>query len=531
MSFSISKAPYSTVQLAKRDLAFIQADNQLMTFIPFQDTLDGLRKKITHRQQFPFFRKELCQALIKQYTPLPDAKRSLQNIDLLQLNNTFTVTTAHQPSLFTGPLYFIYKAASCIHLAHQLQTEFPTFNFVPIFVLGAEDHDFAEINHLHLYNKTIEWNKEAGGPTGLMSTDGLQPIIQELSNILPDTEHAKKIIGDLSSSYSADKNFAEATQEFVHRLFGKYGLVVLQMNAPELKQLAIPIFRKEIIDQPSFALINQTITQLKSIGFKPQAKPRELNLFYMTKDLRKRIVFKNGLYQVLDTKITWTQAEILQELDQSPESFSPNVVTRPLYQELVLPNIAYVGGGGELAYWQERHTQFQAFGLSYPVLIRRNSALFVSPYIQKQLNKIKLSASDLFKSSKDLALQIDTDNVELTVEKELDLLSHLYDSLAQKADSIDATLRPSILAEKAKQEKAIKKIASKLNKAYKEKNKNTISKIEKLQGKLFPNGGLQERYDNFLPIYADYGQDFIDFLVQTLNPLDKEFAIISVVDS
>ena len=526
MTFSKSQVPYSSVPLAKRDLAFIQGNHQLMALIPFRDTLDGLHKKITDRQQFPFFRKELHCALHEQYATLPDADLSIQNIDLLQLNNTFTVTTAHQPSLFTGPLYFIYKAASCIHLANQLKDAFPSYHFIPTFVLGAEDHDFEEINHLHLYNKVIRWDKESGGSTGMMSTEGLQELIQQLALILPDTIHRQKIIADLTASFSPNKNFAEATQAFIHRIFGKYGLVVLQMNAPELKKLAIPIFRKEILQQPSFELVNQRIAQLKSIGFKPQAKPRELNLFYMTPNLRKRIVFENKLYRVLDTDISWTQAEILQELEQSPASFSPNVITRPLYQELILPNIAYVGGGGELAYWQERHTQFQAFGISYPVLIRRNSALFVTSYIQKQLAKIPLSPKDLFLDAKALMLQLDTNNIDLAVKDELTQLETLYNSLAQKANAIDVTLGTSILAEKAKQEKTIKKIEAKLNKAYKQKNQNAILKIEKLKSKLFPNGGLQERYDNFLPIYADYGQEFIDFLVNNLNPLDKRFLVI-----
>ena len=526
MSFTISKIPYTSIQLAKRDLAFIQQENQLMEFIPFRDTLAGLREKITNRHLFPFFRKELVLDLHRQYATLLDTNLSLEKIESPKQDNTFTITTAHQPSLFTGPLYVIYKAASCIHLANQLQQEFPSFNFVPIFVLGAEDHDFEEINHLHLYNKVIEWEQDAGGPTGQMSTDGIDSLIQQVTQILPDTEHRTKIVNDLFASFSHKNNFAEATQEFIHRIFGKYGLVVLQMNSPQLKRLAIPIFRKEILEQPSYDLINQSIAELKSIGFKPQAKPRELNLFYMTKDLRKRIVFEDNLYRVLDTDITWSPAEIMQKLEQSPELFSPNVITRPLYQELILPNIAYVGGGGELAYWQERHTQFQAFELSYPVLIRRNSAVFVSQYIQKQLDKIKLPVIDLFKPPKQLLLQLDSDTIDLSVKKEMDQLTLLYDSLAQKADLIDTSLRASILSEKSKQEKSIKKIESKINKAYKQKNQSILLKIEKLQGKLMPNGGLQERHDNFLPIFADYGQEFIDFLVQHLDPLDKQFLII-----
>jgi len=476
MTFSTSKAPYTSVKLSKRDLAFIQNDHRLMEFIPFRDTIDGLRKKITHRQQFPFFRKELTQVLRQQYTPLPDAQSSLKNIDALQLDHTFSVTTAHQPSLFTGPLYFIYKAASCIHLAAQLQKEFPAFNFVPIFVLGAEDHDFVEINHLHLYNKVVQWDKKSGGPTGQMSTQGIRPLIQQIADILPDTTHRQQIIADLEAAFSPNKNFAEATQAFIHQIFGKYGLVVLQMNAPELKRLAIPIFRKEIIEQPSFDLVNQTIAELKSIGFKPQAKPRELNLFYMTQDLRKRIVFEDGVYRVLDTDITWSQAEILQHLEHSPESFSPNVITRPLYQEFILPNIAYVGGGGELAYWQERHRQFQAFGISYPVLIRRNSALFISKYNQKQLAKLQLQPSDIFKPTKDLLSLFDSSHIDLTVKKELDQLTLLYESLAQKGDLVDASLRSSILAEKAKQEKASKKS---LPNSIKPTNKKTNIRFKK----------------------------------------------------
>lgn len=525
MTFSSLTIPFDTISLAKRDRAYIQSNPSLLSMLPFDDSLDGLRKKINNRKLFPFFRKELVEAIQIQHASLPHAPKTKNNIQLLENNNTFTVTTAHQPSLFSGPLYFIYKAASCIHLANLLQQEFPEFSFIPLFVLGAEDHDFEEINHLHLYNKVIQWNRPATGPTGMMDTNGLLKLIDDVQQILPKTENAQQIIQLLKESFKPNQSYGQATLGFVHRLFSKYGLVTLQMTDPKLKRLAIPIFRKEILEQTSFPLINKAIAQLKEMGFRPQAKPRALNLFYMTKNMRKRIVKDGHSYRVVDTNIQWSQTEILALLERSPERFSPNVILRPIYQELILPNIAYIGGGGELAYWQERYTQFQAFEISYPVLIRRNSVLWISPYTQKQLNKLKLTPVDLFQDTTTLLMQLDHSS-DLSVKKQLDHLTKIFDELSQKANDIDPALLPQILAEKKKQLKGINQIAAKFTKAYKQKNQIKIQKIDKLKAAIFPKGALQERHDNLLPIYADFGQVFIDYLVKHLNPLHKQFVII-----
>lgn len=526
MSFSFQKIPFDFVPLAKRDQAFLRSDPSLKPFIPFEDSIEGLRKKIIDRNRFPFYRKELVRTIQQQYDDIPQSAHLSEIIDSLTASNTYTVTTAHQPSLFTGPLYFIYKAASCIHLAQQLKNEMPENNFVPVFILGAEDHDFEEINHLHLYGKTLEWNRPSGGSTGMMSIDGLLEVIEQIEDLLPQTTFATEIISILKASFAQAENYGTAAQKMVHLLFGKYGMLVLQMNSQTLKRIAIPIFRKEIIERPSYDLVNQTIQELKEIGFKPQAKPRELNLFYLTHDSRKRIVFEDGFYRVVDTDIRWSATNIIQKLEDAPQLFSPNVLTRPLYQELVLPNIAYVGGGGELAYWQERSRQFEAFDISYPVLIRRNSVMWVGAYMQKQLDKISLAPKDLFLETKAILLQLETAEIDLSLGGELEQLDHLYEGIVKKSDVINADLKSRILAEKAKQIKVIRQLEGKLTKAYKTKNEQKIAKIERIKSKLFPQGGLQERHDNFLPIYADYGPHFIDFLVDNLNPLEKSFLVI-----
>ncbi len=526
MDFSISQIPYDPIALAKRDRAFLDSDKSLFSLLPFPDNMDGLRKKIADRNRYPFFRKELHLALQEQYATLPDREKTEPQILAILQENTFTVTTAHQPSLFTGPLYLIYKAASCIHLARRMQQALPEKHFVPVFVLGAEDHDFDEINHLHIYNQTISWQQKSGGPTGKMPTKGLDTLIDRIEELLPHSLPAEDIIRALRQAFTTNLSFADATQRFIHHLFGRYGMLVLQMDSPRLKRLAIPIFRKEIIERPSFDLVNQSLAKLKKWGFKPQAKPRKLNLFYMTADWRKRIVLEDGVFHVLDTGIRWTQPEILQKLEQSPQSFSPNVILRPLYQELILPNIAYIGGGGELAYWQERPLQFQEFDISFPVLIRRNSVLWLSPYIQKLMSKARLTTGDLFEQAKNLVVAQD-EQIDLSTERELADLDAIFDSLAQKAEKIDPALIPSLLAEKAKQRKAIKQIESKLSKAHQQKNQSQIRKIQKIQSIINPNNGLQERYENFLPIYAIHGHDFLDFLVQQLNPLQKTFLVIS----
>ncbi len=315
----------------------------------------------------------------------------------------------------------------------------------------------------------------------------------------------------------------------VHELFKDYGLVVLGMNHPKLKQQFVPYIKEEILKRPSKALIEATSERLeKEANFKQQAFPRPINFFYLRKNLRERIVYEDGSYQVLNTDYRFTEAEMIQEIETHPEYFSPNVVMRPLYQEVVMPNLAYIGGGGELAYWLERKTQFAHFDVNFPMLIRRNSVMWLDKGMAKKVNKLGLGIVQIFDQEDALVrLFIDSNTDEtLEIQAEKETVAKAFDQITEKAKNIDQNLGKAIQAEKSKQLKVLDQLESRLLRAEKQKHETSLKQITGIKDKLYPNNGLQERHDNFLSLYLKYGRSFFDVLLENLDPLKKQFLVI-----
>ena len=522
--------PFDQVpQFSNRDKAYALEDERLKPFYKYRADITEFERVIKDKKSDPVNRKVLVETLKSQYEILNVSSATMANIEKLADTNTFTVTTAHQPSLFTGPLYYIYKIISTINLSRTLNEEYADFQFVPIFITGGEDHDFEEANHFQLFGKRVEWTNEEGGPVGMMSTDSLQIVLEQTKEVLGDTPYAKELSTLLESSVNNKNNYSEVTRYLTNELFKEDGLVILDTNDKRLKQLFIPYIEKEVLEQPSKPLVEATVKQLEKAGFSEQAYPREINFFYLQPGKRSRIVEENGEFRVLDTDITFSAASIKEEIYQHPERFSPNVVMRPIYQELVLPNLAYIGGGGELAYWLERKSQFDQFGLNYPMLIRRNSVLFIDKGTQKRLDKIGLSIHQLFGDIEALIkeyVQEHTEN-ELSLLTEKEQLQAIFSAIEEKAGKIDPTLIKATAAEGARQLNSLQQLEGKLMRAEKQRHDTAINQVRKLKDKLFPGNGLQERSDNFMSLYLKYGKAFFDILKDHLHPLKKGFVIIS----
>jgi bacillithiol biosynthesis cysteine-adding enzyme BshC len=263
-------------------------------------------------------------------------------------------------------------------------------------------------------------------------------------------------------------------------------------------------------------------------GFPSQATPREINFFYIGEHLRERIIEENGIYKVVNTDLTFSPAEMEAEIEKHLERFSPNVIMRPIYQELILPNLAYIGGGGELAYWLERQTQFEHFGINFPMLVRRNSALWIDANSAKRMEKLGLSIKELWEDFDSLVKIYLKKNAEeeFQLNGEREKLEAIFHQVAKKTESIDPTLVKTVWAEHAKALKSIEHLEVRLVRAEKQKHENAISQIRSLKEKLFPGNGLQERYDNFLAYYLRYGDDFFKVLKDNFDPLEKKFVII-----
>jgi bacillithiol biosynthesis cysteine-adding enzyme BshC len=295
-----------------------------------------------------------------------------------------------------------------------------------------------------------------------------------------------------------------------------------------LKKQFIPSIKKELTQKHSHIIVEKAQKDLEALGYKPQAHARDINLFYFEKGLRERIIFEDGNFKVLNTNLSWSEEEILNLVDSSPEFFSPNVILRPVYQESIFPNIAYIGGGGELAYWQERKELMKYFGTFMPVLIRRNSTMFVLKPQLKTVENLGLNWKDLFEDINNINQKYlqSVSTIELDLSKEKEDLIKVFSQIADKAIEIEKGLKDAVEVERTKALKQIESLEARMLKSLKKNEETAINQIAKLHQKLFPGEGLQERVDNFFQYFLIFGDQLLPLLFENLNPLNKELIVI-----
>jgi bacillithiol biosynthesis cysteine-adding enzyme BshC len=462
-------------------------------------------------------RKILVNELTKQYQDIADTEVVTKNIQLLNNPNTFTITTGHQLNVATGPMYVILKLITAINTAQQLNLKFPQFNFVPIYWMATEDHDFEEINHFNLFGKTHTWETNQTGAVGRF-------VVEALATMFPDLNDIPSLI---SNAYRQGTTLAKATQQLVHALMGKYGLVCLDADVEPLKALFVPIMQKELLEHNAEALVQDSIAKLKLLGYKNQVNPRNINLFYLDQNCRERIEKQGDDYIVLNTDLTFSTSEIIALLHEHPEKFSPNVVLRPLYQSTILPDIAMVGGPSEIVYWLQLKSLFTHHHVNYPLLMPRNFAMLVSETQQQKLAKVGIVLPDLFLEQSLLKKHILKliEQTRFDMKLEMDLLAQLQTSLLQKANAIDVSLAGSVMAEMNKMTKGIDELEKRIIKALERKNETTINQVMNIKAKLFPNDVLQERVDNVFNFLRN-NPDLINSLVSDLDPFDFSMNLI-----
>ena len=363
---------------------YLNQKSELQSLYHRFPTVENFEKQFQEKQtQFTISSREvLVSALKKQYESVAISEATKHNISSLLEFNTFTITTGHQLNLFTGPLYFLYKIISVINLTKTLQSKYPDQNFVPVYWMATEDHDFEEINYFNFKGKKIRWNKASSGPVGRLSTKDLEAVFEVFEKEIGTSQNANYIKQLFEDSYLKHETLAAATRFLANELFGEYGLVILDGDDADLKREFIPFIKEELLFQKSHQEVIATIETMKS--YEIQVNPREINLFYIEDNLRERIIFENNNYKVNNTSLHFSKEELLALVEKSPEKFSPNVILRPLYQEVILPNLCYIGGGGELAYWFELKSYFDSVGVVFPILLLRNSVLLTT---EKQATK------------------------------------------------------------------------------------------------------------------------------------------------
>ncbi len=525
--------PYKdTGYFSKLICDYLDQKPELKLFYNRFPSLDNFAFQIKEKAKkfSPESRDILVNRLLFQTKNITLSPLSQQNIHALKNKNTFTITTGHQLNLFTGPLYFFYKILSVVNLCKRLKAEYPEHIFVPVYWMATEDHDFDEINFFNLFSEKIQWKREASGAVGELSTEGLDAVYENFSNLIGDSQHATDLKNLFFKSYLEHKTLTEATRYLVNELFKDTGLVIIDGNDRELKKLFIPVVKNEIEHQLSYNEVTKTTQRLVQAGYHEQVHTREINLFYIEKGLRERILQTENGFAVNHTQLQFSKDELLELVEKYPERFSPNALLRPVYQEAVLPNLAYIGGGGELAYWFQLKDYFAAVALPFPVLVLRNSVLIVPEKTYKKLEKLDVPIIKLFSSPEALSDWYikKISSVEIDFSKQKEFLKRQFKELYSLAEKTDKSFLGAVAAQEKKQLNGLDKLEKRLLKAQKRNLKDTLERLLILQEQLFPNRSLQERYANFSEFYLEHGAGFLNCLEHHLNPLEMRFTFLRI---
>lgn len=521
--------PYSeTGKFSKIVLDYIDRPGNLDNFFAHPVNIEGIKASVLHRKKFNTNRPLLVEQLHAQYENIPDNDGVKANINALSNENTFTICTAHQPSIFTGHLYFIYKILHTIKLSDELRKQLPQYNFVPVYFMGSEDADLEELNFVVVDSKKYEWQTKQRGAVGRMKVDDdLLKVIDDIEGRLSVEKYGKDIIDVLRKSFQKNRTIEQSTFLLVHHLFKSFGLVVLLPDNPALKKTMHLVFEDDIFKNTSSEIVSKSSEKLLE-RYKVQAHPRAINLFYLKDDIRNRIVQFKDQFIVHGTNIVFTRDEFKNELANHPERFSPNVILRGLYQEMLLPDVAFIGGGGEIAYWLELKDLFIYYKVPFPLLIVRNSFMIIEKKYHELLEKLNLSSVDLFKGETILMNEIVArkTNHRLTLDDEKLELQKVYASIKNTVKEIDSTLEQHVEALETKNLKKLLALEKKMLRAEKRKFDDKETQLAKIFSALFPQGNLQERTENFMLYYAKWGNRFFEMLHDGSLGFEQKFSVI-----
>ncbi len=501
-----------TNQFPKLFLDYIDQKEELRGFFNHYPDLEGFEKLIEERKSFSAKQREILQShFVKQYEALVTSEEVEKNINLISDQNTFTLTTGHQLNLFTGPLYFIYKILTVINLSVKLKNKFPNKNFIPVYWMASEDHDFEEIQYFNFGGKKYAWESSQKGAVGRFSLNDIQKNLKTAP--LPE---------EYKSYYTESKTLGEAHFKLVNHLFSVYGLLVLDADSRSLKTSFSEIIKKDIQSQISFEQTEISTKALSKLGYNTPVNPRKVNYFYLNDDVRERIETKGNEY-FYSSEGENRSIDMEELLSSKPECISPNVITRPIYQEFILPNLAYIGGPSELSYWLQLKSTFEALSVNFPLLIPRYSSSILSEKALNKLNEIGLDDFQmLFKEDREVLKKLLLKNDSLNSDQHFEWaesIEKLFKEIKVEAEQKDKTLGPSVEGRKKKVLKELDKIQKKMETAEIRNQKVLKDRFYFAKEELFPNSSFQERYKNIFEFLLENENFISDLKNQYSDPL------------
>jgi bacillithiol synthase len=507
-----------TGQFSEFFLDYIEGKESLKPFYPHLPALDSFASAIKAKNFDPEKRVVLNQVLQKQYSNMEIGEEVRKNIDSILDPGTFTVVTGHQLNLFTGPLYFIYKIVSTINLAKKLKETYPEFHFVPVYWMATEDHDFDEINYFKLDGKKYQWTSDQSGAVGDFELDA------SFSEFLKEVSFAPEVF---RKAYASSKTLGEAVRKYVDGLFGLEGLLVVDGNDSQFKGLFKEVILEDLFAHTPYQKAIETTDRLEKLGYKSQIFPREINLFYLDKGIRERLEKTESGFHVVNTDIFFSEEEIRNLVESNPERFSPNVVLRPLFQEMILPNLVYLGGPAEVVYWLQLSGVFSHFSTPFPVLLPRNFALILDSLTQKKMSQMGFQVEDVFRDFEDWKKGYVADHatMDYSLQQEKKVMQELFENKGKEASALEKSLGSAFEAGKARSLRILEQMASKLRKAEERRLEIELDRAKHIFEFAAPGGSPQERVNNMMQFYLA-NPHFIDELLANFDPLKFEMIVL-----
>ena len=507
---------------------YIDQDPFLNPFYEATPTLENFTGFIERKSQQTCNRILLVDVLKEQYLAAGILDESVSDsIERLRSTSCYTITTGQQIGILLGPLYTTLKIISAIRLAEDLRKTYSNHDFIPVFWMATEDHDVEEINHAAVLGKNIQWNTDQKGPVGRFSNAGMEEVLEELKALSGKSEDSNWLMEIYTKAYSLP-TLSLATRFLAHAILGDLGVLILDADDKRLKQEFAVTMTKDILEKNSFRAIESTRNKIEE-RYKTQVKGREINFFYMLDGYRERIIEEDGTFKTHDSKHTWDAVELNTEIREFPERFSPNVVMRPLYQETILPNIAYIGGGAEIGYWLEFGEIFKHYQIPYPALILRQSAMIIDKVNAMRIQKLGLESSDLFLElvdiEKKITLSLSEHDLELNAERKQ--IHQITEQLNSIARTIDFSLSQSTESLNKRIENQLDRFSKKIIRAQKKKLLVEVTRLQNIWSILYPKGTIQERKETLHSFVVEHSKDIILELHRNTNPLKSDFIVLT----